>query len=203
MRAASVPRGHRGPVRARTRDEGRGKIGLRSFLRVRRLRAVCVIGKLQPMRRAIWIVAFAVYAAVAIEVGVRRGSDFEAELGQSERLLHGTPLFAGVSTRIGLPWPPFSAVALTPFALVARANLGLSKAMWAALSLACLVWSVCRVPSQHRWAVGWAVAAVAVPLHRNFEDLKDRKSTRLNSSHRCISYAVFCLKKKKQTLYKI
>src|SRR5437764_10164297 len=27
--------------------------------------------------------------------------------------------------------------------------------------------------------------------------LKDRKSTRLNSSHRCISYAVFCLKKKK------
>src|SRR5437762_7217605 len=29
--------------------------------------------------------------------------------------------------------------------------------------------------------------------------LEDRKSTRLNSSHRCISYAVFCLKKKKTT----
>src|SRR5437879_10449158 len=28
------------------------------------------------------------------------------------------------------------------------------------------------------------------------EDAGDRKSTRLNSSHRCISYAVFCLKKK-------
>src|SRR5437763_13340086 len=28
-------------------------------------------------------------------------------------------------------------------------------------------------------------------------DEGDRKSTRLNSSHRCISYAVFCLKKKK------
>src|SRR5437762_4113954 len=27
----------------------------------------------------------------------------------------------------------------------------------------------------------------------------DRKSTRLNSSHRCISYAVFCLKKKHMT----
>src|SRR5437879_10264501 len=26
------------------------------------------------------------------------------------------------------------------------------------------------------------------------EDGEDRKSTRLNSSHRCISYAVFCLK---------
>src|SRR5437762_14077531 len=31
---------------------------------------------------------------------------------------------------------------------------------------------------------------------------QDRKSTRLNSSHRCISYAVFCLKKKKKiTIY--
>src|SRR5258708_24043330 len=28
---------------------------------------------------------------------------------------------------------------------------------------------------------------------------KDRKSTRLNSSHQIISYAVFCLKKKKYT----
>ena len=28
------------------------------------------------------------------------------------------------------------------------------------------------------------------------DQLADRKSTRLNSSHRCISYAVFCLKKK-------
>src|SRR5437879_11654744 len=30
----------------------------------------------------------------------------------------------------------------------------------------------------------------------------DRKSTRLNSSHRCISYAVFCLKKKKENKIK-
>src|SRR5436189_3013399 len=30
---------------------------------------------------------------------------------------------------------------------------------------------------------------------------QDRKSTRLNSSHRCISYAVFCLKKKKKNKY--
>src|SRR5437764_3782767 len=30
----------------------------------------------------------------------------------------------------------------------------------------------------------------------------DRKSTRLNSSHRCISYAVFCLKKKKNNKIK-
>src|SRR5207248_10792333 len=31
----------------------------------------------------------------------------------------------------------------------------------------------------------------------------DRKSTRLNSSHRTISYAVFCLKKKKKNILKI
>src|SRR5437763_5448794 len=31
---------------------------------------------------------------------------------------------------------------------------------------------------------------------------EDRKSTRLNSSHRCISYAVFCLKKKKKKQHK-
>src|SRR5689334_24029122 len=30
---------------------------------------------------------------------------------------------------------------------------------------------------------------------------RDRKSTRLNSSHSSISYAVFCLKKKKKTKY--
>src|SRR5690242_21380573 len=30
---------------------------------------------------------------------------------------------------------------------------------------------------------------------------KDRKSTRLNSSHMSISYAVFCLKKKKNIVY--
>src|SRR5256885_5047067 len=31
------------------------------------------------------------------------------------------------------------------------------------------------------------------------ENIPDRKSTRLNSSHLVISYAVFCLKKKKKT----
>src|SRR5256885_12942575 len=34
---------------------------------------------------------------------------------------------------------------------------------------------------------------------RRFRDVEDRKSTRLNSSHLVISYAVFCLKKKNKT----
>src|SRR3712207_8926053 len=36
-------------------------------------------------------------------------------------------------------------------------------------------------------------------LKKEIELLKDRKSTRLNSSHANISYAVFCLKKKTNT----
>src|SRR5688500_20232416 len=48
----------------------------------------------------------------------------------------------------------------------------------------------------------WSCAAVA-PVHRGRgveqEVSIDRKSTRLNSSHLVISYAVFCLKKKKKT----
>src|SRR5437879_13053791 len=49
----------------------------------------------------------------------------------------------------------------------------------------------------------WNHPSYAVYRHVNDgKDLQvrlDRKSTRLNSSHRCISYAVFCLKKKKKT----
>src|ERR1017187_9767422 len=37
----------------------------------------------------------------------------------------------------------------------------------------------------------------SLPPPRPYTPNIDRKSTRLNSSHRCISYAVFCLKKKK------
>src|SRR6059058_6393691 len=46
--------------------------------------------------------------------------------------------------------------------------------------------------------------AAAPALHErrgliiNVTDIQDRKSTRLNSSHVTISYAVFCLKKKKE-----
>src|SRR2546422_6598430 len=38
-------------------------------------------------------------------------------------------------------------------------------------------------------------------LPEKADDTRDRKSTRLNSSHGYISYAVFCLKKKKNTTY--
>src|SRR5258708_16676065 len=44
--------------------------------------------------------------------------------------------------------------------------------------------------------IGNRRAAVFDGERENFLD-RDRKSTRLNSSHQIISYAVFCLKKKK------
>src|SRR5689334_24734314 len=43
----------------------------------------------------------------------------------------------------------------------------------------------------------FVVAETDVVTRMKFLDQLDRKSTRLNSSHSSISYAVFCLKKKK------
>src|SRR5437879_8013355 len=44
------------------------------------------------------------------------------------------------------------------------------------------------------WLLVLFLIPVTLMLHKFWT--VDRKSTRLNSSHRCISYAVFCLKKK-------
>src|SRR3712207_8904692 len=66
-------------------------------------------------------------------------------------------------------------------------------------------------PARRRGAVGHArvgpqdgghVVLVALrgrELGEAHHELRDRKSTRLNSSYANISYAVFCLKKKKKT----
>src|SRR5258708_24704940 len=43
----------------------------------------------------------------------------------------------------------------------------------------------------------WAGYIISLALYATAFGEADRKSTRLNSSHQIISYAVFCLKKKK------
>src|SRR3712207_9460922 len=60
-----------------------------------------------------------------------------------------------------------------------------------------------RGPRHTGQPLGMAVSGGGHALHVQFADLRaypardlDRKSTRLNSSHANISYAVFCLKKK-------
>src|SRR2546426_7531602 len=58
--------------------------------------------------------------------------------------------------------------------------------------------SVSRRATSRRW-IGWCPSTAADSARRGGGDPSaDRKSTRLNSSHLVNSYAVFCLKKKKQ-----
>src|SRR6266480_518026 len=58
------------------------------------------------------------------------------------------------------------------------------------------------IPTAIQLAAALAIQEELVPalerLRRALEAKSDRKSTRLNSSHMSISYAVFCLKKKKK-----
>src|SRR2546428_7822972 len=49
------------------------------------------------------------------------------------------------------------------------------------------------------WPCSGSAAPGGAPRSDDGGDPQDRKSTRLNSSHDQISYAVFCLKKKKNT----
>src|SRR5438309_4253415 len=66
-----------------------------------------------------------------------------------------------------------------------------------------------NIPVRIKLAIALALTLIILPLHRaaytiDMQSLtplmvllvQDRKSTRLNSSHSSISYAVFCLKKK-------
>src|SRR2546429_6815604 len=57
-------------------------------------------------------------------------------------------------------------------------------------------WRVGLYSSPHLISPCERITVDGVPIG---EDALDRKSTRLNSSHGYISYAVFCLKKKKTT----
>ncbi|HEY6808145.1 MAG TPA: glycosyltransferase family 87 protein [Gemmatimonadales bacterium] len=125
--------------------------------------------ELSPRERLWFVAACALYAAVVIPIGIHRGGDFVQELGQSERLLGGLPLYA-TNPEKGVFWPPFALGALVPFALVARASLALAQALWAACNVWCLGWSITAIGRRWGWTPALlAVAAVAKPLQGNFE----------------------------------
>src|SRR5216117_1677891 len=110
------------------------------------------------------LIAGALYAAIVIPIGIRKGGDFTQELTESERLLRGLPLYVA-NPEGGIWWPPFTALGLVPFALVARWSLALAKAGWALLNVACLGWSLVLA---RRWTTGWmpvvlGLAAVGKP----------------------------------------
>src|SRR3712207_7211469 len=58
-----------------------------------------------------------------------------------------------------------------------------------------IVQALARETGAHRHADGHEVVWAALPTTSFEPSRRDRKSTRLNSSHANISYAVFCLKK--------
>src|SRR2546430_5152695 len=84
-----------------------------------------------------------------------------------------------------------------------------------AMAMPCEIAS--SAPNPHRWPTSEKVRSpllrkatlgtaslgncASSRLHSRPENVVDRKSTRLNSSHSQISYAVFCLKKKKNNTH--
>src|SRR2546426_5850631 len=82
------------------------------------------------------------------------------------------------------PAPPPASPA-PPASMARRVELG-------HVSINAIPWGKAYVDGQ---LVG-TVPLIDVPIQPGTHALRDRKSTRLNSSHLVISYAVFCLKKK-------
>src|SRR5690606_41938982 len=71
-----------------------------------------------------------------------------------------------------------------------------SKTRRAASTNICSLRRASTVATRHVPATTHAATVVSFKFDRNVSPKQDRKSTRLNSSHVKISYAVFCLKKK-------
>src|SRR5690625_6972759 len=95
-------------------------------------------------------------------------------------------------------------------ALVTGGSRGLGRAMalgladaGADLILASRSLDRCRAVAAEVEQRGRRALAVAAHLGQPDQIDADRKSTRLNSSHVAISYAVFCLKKKKKQETKV
>ena len=81
----------------------------------------------------------------------------------------------------------------------------ISSAGIAAFLAPCFIWYIMierreRISVSRGITVGALGAALAHFVCWYLFILRDRKSTRLNSSHALISYAVFCLKKKKNNI---
>lgn len=128
------------------------------------------VTRLAPRERRFVLLAAILYAGVAVPVGVRRGGDLEVHFEPARQWVDGSPLY-GRAPRVGAWWPPFAVALVAPFALEAGVSVPAAKAAWAVLSVAAIAWSITRLPRDGWRPVCLAVAAVAAPLNRNFEDL--------------------------------
>src|SRR3712207_8482816 len=98
--------------------------------------------------------------------------------------------------------PPRST--LFPYTTLFRSILAASRGHAARLAVAgrpAAAGAVAAHPVHAEAAAAVARGGAGLPQPQRADEphLRDRKSTRLNSSHANISYAVFCLKKKKNT----
>src|SRR5438876_3229796 len=87
-----------------------------------------------------------------------------------------------------------SRVHVRPFTIVTA----VLKVLYSVLAGVFCVWIASFAPVEGPSLLPFIPARAAIMLHFRDGAKEDRKSTRLNSSHPSISYAVFCLKKKKQ-----
>src|SRR3989449_6950303 len=151
----------------------------------------CAVGP--TARRSSWCIARArtVYLAVAAcAVIVYLGALWNEFVWDDQVIILGNPLvqtWAGLATAFASPyWPPFVGGYLyRPLTLLTYV----------------LDWHIGGAAWFHAVNLLWhaGVSALVAVLARRWagDAAADRKSTRLNSSHGYISYAVFCLKKKK------
>lgn len=111
------------------------------------------------------------YAAVAIPLGVHKGSDLTRMLTESWSWIQGAPIYDR-ALWLGTWWPPFAMMALAPFALVAQLSMPLAKGVFAALTVACIAWSVGQGAREGGWRVALlALLAVSKPMQTNAESL--------------------------------
>lgn len=118
-----------------------------------------------------FVTLFALYGCIVVPLGVRKGDDVMAEMTQAERLVTGQMINAAPPGQ-GAWWPPFGALAVTPFALLGRLSMPLAKAAWGILGMLALAWSVHAVGRRWGWRPALAGLAVMIfPVHNNFHHL--------------------------------
>src|SRR2546430_6719162 len=107
---------------------------------------------------------------------------------------HFSAGYIGYAAQAGVPAPGL----LVPLSGVIAILGGLSVTLGYKAKVGAWLLVLFLVPVTLKMHAFWAVTD---PMMRGIQIAIDRKSTRLNSSHSQISYAVFCLKKKKRNCH--
>jgi hypothetical protein len=151
-----------------------------------------VRGQARFHKALVWFVLFLIVVpnlVVSLSTARSRGGDFRGFLIAGERLLAGTFLYEDSRVGTNVTWPPFFAVFIAPFALLARMNLPLTQMLWYCINILLFFYSVhlwCRLSygkplggfdsrkdlSFYSSAVLVPILLVTDPLMRNFVQLQ-------------------------------